>query len=460
MLTTLRIALTAILSYFLGGSALAAPFDVHGQVRDATNGAAIGSARVTLDTPAGQFVGATASDGRGRFAFAARSGAYRIVVEASGYETGSTVLPPAGPWGDVIISLARAKPLRELGQISAQAGTTARAPATQSISREALSTAGAMRTSDALKEFPGVDVSGDTLSPGGDAYVSLRGLRPAESLVLLDGHPIGPIGVRGSTPDSDGTIAGFNFQDAPLFALRSIDIDFGARMNGEAGSQAVGGTIDLRTIDPTQRSIVALEQKLGSQGQASTSLRLTGSADKLSYALVTGVDGTTGLFPGATIAQSGLRGTDFTSATLDGLTYHVSGDYVVRNQFVKIAYAPAANTRLTLTTYDATSWSDKTGEGDNDYNPYAYVLANAPVGNAPRCPHGVLVTENSGPACLSPGAYAAAASGPAGAAPVPGKRWETRITMRGSRAQPEGRTSRSTCLPTTTGSFITATHRS
>jgi outer membrane receptor protein involved in Fe transport len=138
---------------------------------------------------------------------------------------------------------------------------------------------------------------------------------------------------------------------------------------------------------------------------------------KFGYAFVYGVEGTYGNFPGATIAQTGLRGTDFTRATLAGLTYHVSGDYDLRNELAKLTYDPSASTKLTLSAYGATSWADKTGEGDNDDNPYAYTLANAPIGASASCPHGVVAATDSGPSCLTPAAYASGASGPAGGGP-------------------------------------------
>jgi len=389
-----------------------------GEVRDEASGKPVPGALLDLDLPSGKLLISTRSDAEGSFGFTAPAGRYRLAVSANGYLEASldVTAAPAQQTG-VRIDLTRNGALREIGHLTARASSSVTAESGQTLPAANLAAQGAVRVADALKSLPGVVVSGDALSPGGDAYVSLRGLRPAESDVLLDGHPVGPIGVLPGKPDADGTIQGFNFQDAPLFAVREVNVAFGTASSASAGSDAVGGSVDLRTIEPTAGSQFAVEQSLGSQGRSSTALRATGTDARLSYALVSGVQGTYGEFPGGLVAQTGLRGTDFTSSTLRQLTYHVSGDYVLRNQFAKVAYVASPVTKLTLSAYDATSWADKTGEGDNDFNPYAYVLANAPVGNSAACPHGVLVTENAGPACLSPSAYAAAASGPAGGGP-------------------------------------------
>ncbi len=418
---------------------------VNGDVRDGSSGAPIAGASLTLEsapdatrspTSAGApaagapTAGATTdsatifstatSDRNGAFELAApAAGRYRLVAAAAGYQTTESSLTIAASTATTIhVVLSRVNALRAIGRTVSRNAAGVPASAERSISQNTMASEGAIRVADALQKLSGVDVSGDALAPGGDAYVSLRGLRPGESQTLLDGHPIGPIGIQANPPDADGSIAGFNYQDAPYFALRDVTVAFGTgaeELGG--GAEGLGGSVDLRTFAPTAHPDVFVEQGFGTQGRALSALHATGIAGKLGYALVYGVEGTYGQFPGASIVQTGLRGTDFTSQTLDALTYHVSGDYDLRNALAKLSYAPAPNTNVAFTAYDATSWADKTGEGDNDDNPYAYILANAPVGAAASCPHGVLVTTGAGPDCISPSAYAAAASGPAGGGP-------------------------------------------
>jgi outer membrane cobalamin receptor len=393
---------------------------LRGDVRSRSDGTAVAGASLTLDDATGSPVATTASAADGTFVFArVLPGTYTIDVSAARYASQRIVSIATTRAGFVhVVLTADGAAHAGLPNIVA---VSSRGPqplgAISSLSSSELGATAAGRTSDALARLPGIDLSGDPGSPGGDAFVSLRGLRPSESQSLLDGHPIGPLGIGSSGPDSDGLIEGYDLQDAPYFALRDLQIAFGAGPAGTWGIGSVGGAIDARTLDPTARPAIALNLGGGSQGRQFTSLHATGTVGRFGYAVAYGVEGPYGAFPGYDVAQTGLRGTDFTTATLAALTYPVSGDYVIRNDLAKVSYRPDAATRISFSAYDATSWADKTGEGDNDANPYAYTLFGAPIGIAPGCPAGVLVTTDGGSKCLPPAAYASLASGPAGGGP-------------------------------------------
>ena len=370
-----------------------------------------------MQRPDGTPIADTTSDDSGNFVFVApRDGRYRLFASAQAYdevsleiELSGSVVPP------LHVGLSHA--LRAIGATVTHSNERARSSSGDRVSAGELAAGGRLRLAEGLATVPGVTVSGDALAPAGDAYVSLRGLRPGESQALLDGHPVGPIGVAVSAPDADGTVAGFNYQAAPYFAIRSADVSFGSEATGLFGAGGIGGSVDLRTLDPTPHPALAISQGLGTEGRAFSTLRATGRTGYFGFAFAYGVTGTYGLFAPQTIAQTGLRGTDFTSTTLRDVTYNVTGNYVLRNGLAKVSYAAPSGTSVTLTAYDATSWSDKTGEGDNDYSPYAYTLASAPIGADPTCPRGVLVTANAGPSCLSRATYASSAAGPAGGGP-------------------------------------------
>jgi outer membrane receptor protein involved in Fe transport len=342
---------------------------------------------------------------------------------------------PIWPWGPLLERVkadqasvaASPKPsslppavIREIGSVRAvgSAGVLqTNASVISSVAPQALQQENALRASDALKTLPGVNSTGVTSAVGDDSYIDIRGLKPSESQVLLDGHPIGPIGVSASSPDADGLVEGFNFQDSPAFALSGIDVTFGAGATGLYGGNTVGGTIDMRTLSPTARNEFTLDEGIGDEGRMLTALKATGTRGRLGYVLVDGAEGTYGAFPGSDVAQTGLRGTDFTSTTLQQLTYPVSGDYLLRNALGKVTYKFSPATNAWFTAYDATSWSDKTGNGDNDFNSPSYMLSNAPIGNNPSCPNGVWVQTNAGRQCISASQYAQDASGPAGGGP-------------------------------------------
>jgi len=57
--------------------------------------------------------------------------------------------------------------------------------------------------------------------------------------------------------------------------------------------------------------------------------------------------------------------------------YPVSGGYVQRNFVGKLVYDFSPKTTLQFTTYSAQDWSNSTGEGDNDYETFPYVLYGA-----------------------------------------------------------------------------------
>ncbi len=158
----------------------------------------------------------------------------------------------------------------------------------------------------------------------------------------------------------------------------------------------------------------------GDQGLQLFSAQTTGTFGKLGYAFVHGVNGTYGVFPGQIIPQTGARGSDLTAATLAGDTYFVSGDVVLRNDLAKLRWSFSPTTSLTLTGYSATSWDDKTGNGDNDFITYDYAryqAASSPNCTTPSGAQGITVTTDTGTPCFTPAQYAAAASGPSGGGP-------------------------------------------
>jgi outer membrane receptor for ferrienterochelin and colicin len=397
-----------------GAATLPAPPIVRGDVRDRANGAPIAGARVTISGPGAAPISSATTNSTGTFELRGTfdEGSH-LVVSATRFRTLSIELKT--PTESLRLFLTRSEELHEIGNshVASASGTSS----TRAVPADAIQRDGSIRISDTLAHEAGVDFSGDALAPGGDAYLSLRGFSPSESATLLDGHPIGPIGVRASSPDTDGTIAGFNFQDAPYFALQRVDVTFGGSSSTLLSTNAIAGSVDLRTLDPTPQLDVVAQQGVGTQGHDFSAIRASGTTGTVGYVVAGGIVGTSGWFDGSPIAQTGLRGTDFTSATLGSLTYPVSGDYVLRNGLAKVVVTPTPKLAIALTAYDATSWTDKTGEGDNDFNPYAYTLANAPIGTVATCPRGVSVTTNAGAQCVSPSVYAAGASGPAGGGP-------------------------------------------
>ncbi len=137
-----------------------------------------------------------------------------------------------------------------------------------------------------------------------------------------------------------------------------------------------------------------MTQGVGNNDKQMTGLLGTGSLGKLGYAIAWGVQGTNGNFPGGVITQTallqssvlnnGYKGAppppDLTRANVDnGLnTYYGPRQYVAAQLVGKLTfYVFSPKTTLQFTSYAADDWSNSTGEGDNDYQQYQYVLYGA-----------------------------------------------------------------------------------
>ncbi len=404
-------------------------YPISGVVIDQQGGLPVAGARLQL-MQATKAIAASTSDVSGKFAFpAVAEGIYFIQVSAPGYQTvrSDDVVLAGGP-ATVSLALTRAQTstssgLKTIAHVSTRAvGLQTTTTIQQQVDPEIMQRVGQLRAAEGLVTLPGVNLVGQDSSVGDDISVDIRGLKPSETQVLLDGHPIGPYGVYPSR--IGGGTGGFDYQDAPTFALQNTVVTYGSGATGLYGVDAVGGAVDFQTILPSLRPQGALKIGYGELGKQLFAAQASGTFGKLGYVFLHGVNGAYGNFPGAVIAQTGARGSDFTTPTLQGVTYFVSGDYLLRNDLAKLQYNFSRATQLTLTGYSATSWDDKTGEGDNDFITYdfaRYQAQNSPnctIGNSPA-PNGVTVITDAAPngACVTPQQYASGASGPAGGGP-------------------------------------------
>lgn len=370
-------------------------------------------------------IASTTTNQFGNFTFHAPPNLYTISVRATGYVTASSdQFAVSNGSANLTLTLRRAENAggtRELGHVivtSHAAGLQTTTTIQHEVDPQSLQRTNQIRLSDGLAKLPGVNPIGQDSAVGDDIGIDIRGLKPSETQVLLDGHPIGPLGVYPG--DIGGGVGGFNFQDSPLFAVENTLITYGSGAVGLYGVDAVGGSVDLQTFNPTPVDHGLVTYGFGDQGKQIFALQTTGTVGKLGYVFLHGVSGTYGDFQPQYITQTGARGNDFTSQTFANNTYLVTGNYALRNDLAKLHYNFSSNTSLTLTGYSATSWDDKTGNGDNDYITYDYAY-NQAVSNS-NCstatvPNGVTVQTDGGSVCASPRDYALSASGPAGGGP-------------------------------------------
>ncbi|HVR45545.1 MAG TPA: TonB-dependent receptor [Candidatus Binatia bacterium] len=432
----------------------AAGITISGRILETQGGLPVPNAQVELDR-SGQRVALTTTDADGTFRIGGiPAGTYVVLIRANGYE--STRLAPdllvtseaASVSFQMAISRQR-QGLKQIGYVLAGGRTALQTTTTINthIDTSLLQSENFQRLGDVLTTVPGV-ITSTSSSVGDDMTLSIRGYDPTETATLLDGHPIGPIGAFGN---------GYNYNVSPFWGLSGADVVFGSGATGLFGATTIAGAVNFLTINPTQGNHFSVTQGVGSDNKAMTGLLGTGTIGKLGYAIAWGSQGTTGNFPGGYIQQTALLQTsvvnpgigapyrpsanasppppDLTHANAYNQVnyYPVSGGYVQRNFVGKLVYSFSPKTTLQFTAYSANDWSNSTGEGDNDYETYPYVLYGAEqtlaaikasggrntilVNGAPRTCHdsiAVLVDSRAGYTCMTPAQYAVNFYGPFG----------------------------------------------
>ncbi len=287
----------------------------------------------------------------------------------------------------------------------------------------------------ALARLPGVNSTGLSSSVSDDQQLNIRGLGPSETQTLFDGHPIGPQGVYGINGGGNYPTS-FNFSDSPIYGLSKVTVTFGSGATGLYGVDAIGGTINLQTINPTIKPVFEFSQGAGDQGRLQSAFDATGTIGRIGYAFAAGANGTYGMFPPGLITQTGrpnnnanannggdcTQGNDITSCNTALNTYSVSQNSVIKAALAKLSYNLSNNTKFTTTIYSSGQISDSTGNGDNDNIPYDTRLAQIQA-SSPNCAlpgdknghmSGYTVITNSGQQCYSASQWALASYGPYG----------------------------------------------
>ncbi len=430
--TLIRIILGALL--FLAPVFCAAPVraqnappkvSISGTIVDQNGGLPVANAHLQLQQ-GGKIVATTVSNAYGVFTLnAIAQGAYTILVQASGYQTGRSQEIVLTGSANVNIALTRTKAannLRTIANLRVGGAAALQTSATiqANVDINVVDNTNHLRLAEPLSKLPSVNQADADSSRGDDIGIDIRGLKPSETQVLLDGHPIGPMGVYPGWDIGGGT-GGFDFANSPAFALRNVQVTYGSGATGLYGVDAVGGAVDFQTIEPTKTPQGLVRYGYGDEGAPLFTAQATGTVGKLGYVFLDGVNGTYGQFSPQVIAQTGARGNDWTSPTFAADTYLVTGNVNLRNVLGKLVWSFSPKTSLTFTGYSATSWDDKTGNGDNDFITPEYALYQAQ--QSPNCSltpggptNGVTVITDAAPngTCVTPQQYAQGASGPSG----------------------------------------------
>jgi outer membrane receptor for ferrienterochelin and colicin len=458
-----RVLLAFVLLTFMvpaAGRAQETLSTIAGRVVDASTGLALGGVKVESIGPTAR---SGTTDSNGRFSLSGLApGIYQLRLAINGYQTTLSDSFPtlANSTANVTLSISRqqtgSETLRTIARTSTHASQSLQRSSViyKQESAEAIEAKGIYRIGDFLRTLPQVNLNAatggsDTPSPGDDQYLDVRGIGGLETVALIDGHPIG-FGIN------RGKNLGYNWEISPTFALRSVQVTYGSGVAGLTPYSAVGGTIDMLTLEPTPQQEVTLTQGYGTYQKLVSALTATGTISKrFGYALAAGIQGIDGPYKNDYFFQPA---SSFDPSAPTNTPEYRSGIYqddtsvVNRGYFGKLRYyfGDSSNApRITFSALAAYYWDNKTGNGDQDFLPYdtALALGNTSLASyAPgtsyaigsksvttNCPAGQFTALNlsgtpwgygpnaqpdGGKPCVTPQQYARYASGFQGAGPT------------------------------------------
>ncbi len=372
------LAILAVGSPVIGRAEPAAKLS--GTVVDKASGLPLPGAKVTvLQTGA-----SVTTDASGRFAFSLLSGRYVLEVGLTGYQTTDSTpidLPVAGFSG---ATLAIQRVEASNGQMRTIASTTTRASESlksasinySNLATSSLLNQGYFGLQDALQNLPDVDNATGlrVANKGAGQYLSIRGIGQFETVALIDGH---------QAVNFQGT---YDFSNTPLFGLQSTQVIYGSGTSGLYSVDAIGGVIDLQTLEPTIRPSLFFSQSYGTYNELSSIFQATGTLPKgllnfkgrFGYAVAFGVDGEAGQYRNSTV-YSPFVAFD-ASAPAGSLSHdigytHLGTDYLSRGSLVKLRYNINDNSRLTADVLTSDTATDQSGAYPI-YQTYQYALAH------------------------------------------------------------------------------------
>ena len=452
MSTHLRIAAAVVLaaSLVVPTHAFAAgTYSVKGRVIDAATGLAL--AGVILQTVGPTEKNAT-TDSVGTFSFSGLdAGTYSLQATLIGYETTLSEEFAIGQGFSLPLTLALQRSsgtstTRVLARTTVTASRSLQKATViyEQVSGNTLQHQGVTRAADAIRRMGGVDnTSSDTASFGDDVHLAIRGIGDLETVSLIDGHPIA-LGLSG----------GLNYEITPSFGLRAVQVVYGAGAGDLYGVDAIGGVVDMQTLEPTRLQETTLTQGWGTFDKLTTILQSTGSFsnDRWGYAVALGTQGINGPIKNTVFVQPAAAFDP--SATAPNVVaadqYPVNSNITNQSQLYKVRYFAGSNTSITATALTSWYWDNKTGNGDGDFLPMDTALARAnnalanyaPTGNPtphnalnpPDCGAGTFlgvgtggnaygygfdgVTPDGGTTCVTPQQWANFNSGWQGAGPA------------------------------------------
>jgi hypothetical protein len=209
---------------------------------------------------------------------------------------------------------AGANGMKVIGRVSARVSVSTRDVDSDSAIRRVSDS-----LTDALSKIAGVDVTQASNDPDAAQTISLNGHDESQTAVTLDGIPLGAPG--------------------SAVNLRSVNTDLfsGAGVNFGPQAGALGGSVNFRTLQPTQSWITRLSTSYGTFDKFDYQIGETGSIGKLGIAVL------------HTLRESNNPLTFNTFTDQSGLTYAHAGESSNAGNFLKLRYGLGDKTTLNFT---------------------------------------------------------------------------------------------------------------
>ena len=253
---------------------------ISGAVSDGT-GEPVADATVVLRGPTNY---TTKTDEKGTFSIpGVAPGIYALTVSKPGYSTAvqNDVVVLAGQTQDFTVRIDRAtfSSLRTIASVQATGrGTFNTSAASVSVvTSQAFVDQAQPQVTRVLSQIPGLQISfpsnsSNAASPGSITIPNIRGATSYETASLIDGHPIS-VGQYG-----DNVTTFLN-----TFMFRNVEVIKGPGADSSVVNNAIGGTTNFRTLEPTLTPKPELLFSVDNRGGTFTNLGFSDTIGRLGF---------------------------------------------------------------------------------------------------------------------------------------------------------------------------------
>ncbi|MDP9017240.1 MAG: TonB-dependent receptor, partial [Candidatus Eremiobacteraeota bacterium] len=352
---------------------------VNGVIEDGT-AAPVAGALATLKGP--QKYSAT-SDAQGKFSITnVMPGQYTLIVTKAGYSTAvqESLIALAGQVQEFTIKIDQVSfsSLHSIGTVQSKGRGTfnATAASVNVVTTQAFIDQAEPQLTRVLSQVPGLQISfpsgsANAASPGSITIPNIRGATAYETASLIDGHAIS-VGQYG-----DNVTTFLN-----SFMFSSAEVIKGPGADAPLVNNAIGGTTNFRTKDPTLTPVVQYLAGLDNRGGTLTNFSYSDTFGRLGlvvdfatynnpsalhgksvyYDPSGGSVGGGTLQGNATSSQVGNTATNITTGfPLVACCYQLSGNFDQTAELVKLRYKMSPATALTMSYLGGQSYSDQNG---------------------------------------------------------------------------------------------------